>query len=508
MQPSPMQTWQEKARIKVAETNSKIPEKWRLGKDDLVAAKKQRQLAGPFIESFLDGETLEITSHNSVPLLSKITSGHYTALQVTIAFCKRVAIANQINNCLHEIIFDQAIERAKELDEYFKKHASTLGPLHGLPISLKDQFHINGVDTTMGYTSLPQTLLLGETVNNLIGRSLNPVNQLLSCGGSSGGEGALNALRGSSLGTGIGSSVRLPAAYCGIYSIKPTHNRFSYRDAANTNPGQNTYASSVGFLSSSVDALHLRQSLADSTLSRASTDGYSNSNLQLKLGVFWTDGIVGPHPPITRGLQLVVDTLRGVGHKVVNWNPPSQATARRIHLAFLTADGGHDVHKQLNLSGEPLIPKNFQLREPMPLLQYQDLTLEGRDYCAAYSDYWNATADDEDGQIVDAVIMPVAPHAGVMPGKFYHVVYTEAINLLDYSAAVIPVTKADKNVDTFNSEYEPLNEVDRKNWEAYYPEVYHGAPVGVQLVSRKYEEEKVWVIAKIVSAALKAAGVH
>ena len=64
------------------------------------------------------------------------------------------------------------------------------------------------------------------------------------------------------------------------------------------------------------------------------------------------------------------------------------------------ADGAHDIHKQLDLSGEPLIPeleKSFQLREPMNLLEYQDLTLEGRDYSAAYSDYWNTTADDEDG---------------------------------------------------------------------------------------------------------------
>jgi len=565
------QTWQKKAEAKVAETKSKIPDEWTLQKHDLEAAKRQRQLSGPFIERFLNDGELEITGNDSVPLLSKIKSGQYTALQVTTAFCKRAAIAHQINNCLHEIMFDQAIERARELDGYFSEHKSILGPLHGLPISLKDQFHVKGVDTTMGYigwidtyegdtdpskvhkvesqivtellslgavmyckTSLPQSLLLGETVNNIIGRTLNPVNQLLSCGGSSGGEGALNALRGSTLGVGtdIGGSVRIPAAFCGIYSVKPTHNRFSYRDAANTNPGQNTYASSVGFLSNSIDALQLimksvlstqpwlrdpevvpipwRQTVVDSTLSRASADGSSNYNTPLKLGIYWTNGVVGPHPPINRGLRTVVDTLRKAGHKIVDWNPPSQSTAKRVHLAFLKADGAHDIHAQLNLSGEPLIPelvKTFQLKDPMNLLQYQDLTLEGRDYSAAYSDYWNATADDKAYQIMDAVIMPVAPHAAVLPGKYYHTAYTEAINLMDYSAAVIPVTKADKNVDSFNSDYKPFNEIDRKNWEAYDPDVYDGAPIGIQLVARKYEEEKVWAIAKIVSAALETAGV-
>ena len=55
------------------------------------------------------------------------------------------------NNCLHEIFFDQALQRAKELDEYFAANGATMGPLHGLPISLKDQFHVQGNDTTMGY---------------------------------------------------------------------------------------------------------------------------------------------------------------------------------------------------------------------------------------------------------------------------------------------------------------------------------------------------------------------
>ncbi len=200
------------------------------------------------------------------------------------------------NNCLHEIFFDLALARAHELDTHLSTTGTPIGPLHGLPISLKDQFHVPGVDTTMGYvgwigsnlgikhpsqahqissqittelvslgavlfckTSLPQTLLFGETKNNIIGQTLNPHNTHLSCGGSSGGEGALQALRGSTLGVGtdIGGSVRIPAAFNGIYSLKPTPERLSYRDVANTNPGQNTYRSTVGFLSTSLGGLEL-----------------------------------------------------------------------------------------------------------------------------------------------------------------------------------------------------------------------------------------------------------
>jgi amidase len=83
--------------------------------------------------------------------------------------------------------------------------------------------------------------------------------------------------------------------------------------------------------------------------------------------------------------------------------------------------------------------------------------------------------------------MPVAPHAAVIPGKYYHIGkrirdtaclyprtclliisagYTEAINLMNYSAVVIPVTKADKEVDVIDNSYLPANELDRKNWTA------------------------------------------
>ena len=66
-----------------------------------------------------------------------------------------------------------------------------------------------------------------------------------------------------------------------------------------------------------------------------------------------------------------------------------------MKVSFLEADGAHDVHQQLDLSGEPLIPElrdSFELRPPMGLLEYQDLTLQGLDYERQYSDYWNSTA--------------------------------------------------------------------------------------------------------------------
>ncbi|KAK4454174.1 Acetamidase [Podospora aff. communis PSN243] len=524
-------SWEARAAAKRANTLAKIPLAWQLDPSQL---EKPGDIA--------------IVSRDSVELVNDVKNGKLTATEVTAAFCKTSAIAHQINNCLHEIFFDQALKRAAELDAYYTETGKTAGPLHGLPISLKDQFHVKGVATTMGYvgwigsnlgikdprdthrvesqittellslgavlfckTSLPQTLLFGETKNNIIGETRNPHNQNLSCGGSSGGEDALQALRGSTLGVGtdIGGSVRIPAGFNGIFSLKPTPERLSYRDVANTNLGKIHTARQLDSSDPAVVPIPFREEQLSGVQGRADERGKAKESLlPLKLGVLWTDKTVGPHPPILRGLHQVVNAFRAAGHKVMDWEPPSHATAKQIHVSFLFADGAHDIHSHLNLSGEPLIPdleEFFQLRPPMGLLETQNLTLRGLEYEAAYSDYWNSSAG-EDGQIVDAVIMPVAPHAAVIPGRYFHTAYTEVINLLDYSSVVIPVTKADKTVDVFDNSYEPLNELDRKNWEAYEPEIYDGAPVGVQLVARKFQEEKILGIVEIVVAALNSYG--
>lgn len=172
----------------------------------------------------------------------------------------------------------------------------------------------------------------------------------------------------------------------------------------------------------------------------------------------------------------------------------------------MVCDGLYDIHQQLALSGEPLIPQlaeSFKQFSPRELLDMHRLTLEGLAEEIKFNDYWNSTAHD-DGQVVDAVIMPCAPSASLVPGKYRHLGYTRLINLLGYSAVVVPITKANKAIDVVDQDYEPLNEEDRLVWEDYDPELFDGAPVALQIVCRKFEEEKALAVAKeLYSAFLK-----
>ena len=108
-------------------------------------------MTGPFIQKFLLKEEVDITETDAVGIVEKTSTGKWTAEEVATAFCHRASLAHQLTNCLHETFFDAAIEDAMKLDKYYAQHKAPIGPLHGLPVSLKDQFHVKGVETTMGY---------------------------------------------------------------------------------------------------------------------------------------------------------------------------------------------------------------------------------------------------------------------------------------------------------------------------------------------------------------------
>lgn len=514
-------SWQEIAQAKKDSLDALIPQEWRIASPP--STEQQIDVTGAYVEQFLNQQEIEITRSDAVEIAGKTASGTWTAVDVTKAFCHRAALAHQLLNCLHEIFFDDAIAQAQKLDEAFTRTKKPIGPLHGVPVSLKDQFHVKNVETSMGYvgwigtfegqkgtgkervfesemvrelrasgailyckTAVPHTLMSGESVNNIIGYVWNPKDRNLSAGGSSGGEGALIGLRGSPLGFGtdIGGSIRIPAAFNGLYGMRPSAGRLPYEGMANSMDGQNTILSVVGPLATSARSLRL----AVKTLLSQSPwlhdplvlelpwrseqeqwilDIAAGKAGKLAFGVITHDGVVAVHPPVARAVDIVVQTVKKLGHEVIEWKPPP--TDRILNIGFTTweYDGGADVHKAFALSGEPQAAQISDIygtkNPPMDAIKIAETNVLKREVQKDYMEYWNSTKElTSTGRPVDAVIAPCAPFAAARPEQYTYYGYSTVVNVLDYTSVVVPVTTVQKSIDKPLTSFQALSDIDRE----------------------------------------------
>jgi len=134
--------WQEIAKRKQDERAAKIPAQWRIPQDLLPPPEQDFVQDFPRRSGLFTDKELLITEATASEVVFRIARAEWTALQVATAVCKRAAVAQQLVNCVTEILFDEALARARELDDYLKREGKVVGPLHGLPISLKDQFNL------------------------------------------------------------------------------------------------------------------------------------------------------------------------------------------------------------------------------------------------------------------------------------------------------------------------------------------------------------------------------
>ena len=199
------------------------------------------------------------------------------------------------------------------------------------------------------------------------------------------------------------------------------------------------------------------------------------SKPRLKVGVLWDDGIVKPHPPVTRALKETVEKLRKVeGVEIVDWKPYKHDEAWNIIASLYFADGGKEEKEAIDASGEPWRPLSKFILKDNPLVKELSVTevwrlTEKREmYRRAYAKAWNETATSfkENGEpegMVDVILCPVGPGAAPPLNQAKYWGYTAQWNLLDYPALVFPVSKVDTTLDSAEVGYQPRNEQDEFN---------------------------------------------
>jgi amidase len=207
-----------------------------------------------------------------------------------------------------------------------------------------------------------------------------------------------------------------------------------------------------------------------------------------------------PHPPILRGIQKVITALRNAGHTVVEWQPYKHKYGDDLLEKVLAADGGAGIRRALATSDEPMVSeveKGLALNSPMlDLVSFWKLQNDKNTYQKEYLAIWQQQSH------IDGWILPIAPHAAVKHDDYKYFAYTSVINVLDWPAVTIPVTFADKEKDIKDMQYKSMNDLDAKVYQDYDADIYDGAPVGIQLVGKRLQEEYLLGLSEQIGEAL------
>ena len=444
----------------------------------------------------------------AVDLLAMISRGSISALELAEEHIRRIEEFNPQLNAIVDFDADRVRDQARRLD----RTTGTRGPLHGLPVTVKSSISVAGHRCeigsllNLGYTpnadaevvarlraagaiilgtsNCPEFLMAYETENRLYGRTSNPWDTSRSAGGSSGGESAAIAagLSAGGLGSDSGGSVREPAHFTGICSLKPTPGRIPADGHLPPCSGPFSILGAVGPMArtmADVELLFRVLSGAQATDPVASPVPYrtmSQSDLkQVSIGYFEDDGIVPVTAETRQAILDAVQSLRRQGFRVEPFRPKALEAARQLWWKFFVRCGWM-LLEPLVRGHEEMLSATFK---DYRFIAQAEPSLTGEQLLNA----WVECDQVRRALLTEMAAFPIllcpvcsvpafrhGERDWVVEGQsvsyFDAMRYTQWFNLLGSPAAVVPVGRS--------------------------PE---GLPIGVQIAGRPYEDEIVLGVA-------------
>jgi fatty acid amide hydrolase len=487
-------------------------------------------------------------------LSKKLAQNEIASVEIIEALARRFeAVEPKINAFAHKL-FDRAREEAKRADDA-RARKEPIGPLHGLPITVKESIETAGQETTLGVkarrgqparddavtikvlrrggaivigkTNVSQTLLFHESDNPIWGRTNNPWNLERAPGGSSGGESAAIAsgMSAAGIGSDIGGSLRVPAAFCGLATLKATNDRWSNLGLVSALAGQEIIRAQIGPMARTARDVAFLFRAADSPLHAAydpavppmlTLDPSRTEVSLLRVGYYDDDHFLTPAASVRRAVAEAVRALGEGKARTIPFEPPNIVELTYLYFAALSSDGARSLDRFLD--GDAVMPQLKSLRMitklPFPLRMTLAAFMASQGearierllqtiHKRPVDEYWQIAkrrtelrfemtrAWDRAG--IDAIVCPAHATPAILHGASKDFAlggcYSMLYNLLNFPAGTVAVTRV-RPEETDRAEL-----TDRLDRTAGAQEKGSaGLPICVQVVARPYREDVVLAV--------------
>ena len=442
-------------------------------------------------------------------LAHMILNREISAVEVVKAHLDRIEAVNHRLNAVVQIAPERALAEAETADRAVAREAR-VGPLHGVPVTIKDSLDTAGIITTwgtagrksfvpdsdapvvarlreagaivLGKTNTPELTLGGAMTNEIYGPSVNPYDCTKSPGGSSGGAAAILAAGGSALdlGSDTGGSIRSPAHVCGIAGIKPTYGRAPRSGhAVPWGLGAADRLTQIGPMARCVADLRLAlplicgpDGLDPSVVPMPMEDPEQVGLDQIRIAYYTGAGLPAPDETIGATVKRIAGLLADAGVRIEAAAPEGLDRAGWLFPGLQHDGGAAWIRRLLDRAGTPR--PGPQLTEQLRFADKADTPalgyiLEEVDrYCSDLLQFM---------QTYDAILCPVdiAPALSHDPALIDHGCKTwghmTAYNLTGWPAGVVRAG-----------------------------ETAQGLPIGVQVVSRPWREDIVLAVLEMIES--------